>query len=66
MKDTIQKLLPFFTAILIFIIASLAYFSPVLKGEKLFQSDIAQFRGMSKEIADFRKEKDAEPYWTNR
>ena len=66
MKDTIQKILPFFIAILIFIIASLAYFSPVLKGEKLFQSDIAQFRGMSKEIADFRSEKDAEPYWTNR
>ena len=66
MKDIIQKLLPFFIAILIFISASLAYFSPVLKGEKLFQSDIAQFRGMSKEIADFRKENDAEPYWTNR
>ncbi|NNC69612.1 MAG: hypothetical protein HKN90_02200 [Flavobacteriaceae bacterium] len=66
MKNSIEKLLPFFSAILIFIIASLAYFSPVLKGEKLFQSDIAQFRGMSKEVADFRKENDAEPYWTNR
>lgn len=66
MKEIIQKSLPFFIAIFVFIIVSLAYFSPVLKGEKLFQSDIAQFRGMSKEIADYRKEKDAEPYWTNR
>lgn len=66
MKVIARKTLPFIAAILIFVIAALAYFSPVLKGEKLFQSDIAQFRGMSKEIADFRKEKEAEPYWTNR
>ena len=66
MKAILQKALPFLAALLIFIIASLAYFSPVLKGEKLFQSDIAQFRGMSKEVADFRKENDKEPYWTNR
>ncbi len=66
MKAILQKAVPFIAALVIFIIASLAYFAPVLKGEKLFQSDIAQFRGMSKEVADFRKENDAEPYWTNR
>ncbi len=66
MKDLGTKLLPYFIAILVFIIASLVYFSPVLEGKKLFQSDIAQFRGMSKEIVDFRNENDKEPYWTNR
>ena len=66
MKDIIQKFLPFIIAIFVFVVASLAYFSPVLKGEKLYQSDIAQFRGMSKEIADFREKNKAEPYWTNR
>jgi len=44
---------------------SLAYFSPVLEGKMLFQSDIAQYRGMSKEIKDFRQEHDSEPYWTD-
>ena len=66
MNDLKKNILPFFIAFLVFIIASLVYFLPVLEGKKLFQSDIAQFRGMSKEIADFRKENDKEPYWTNR
>ncbi len=61
-----NKLLPFLIAILVFVIISLAYFSPVLEGKKLFQSDIAQFKGVSKEIVDFRAEYDKEPYWTNR
>jgi hypothetical protein len=51
--------------ILVFIIVALGYFSPVLRGYKLFQSDIQQFRGMSKEIKDFRAANDTEPYWTD-
>lgn len=67
MKDLGKKVLPFVVAIVVFIIAALVYFSPVLEGKKLFQSDIAQFRGMSKEIVDYRKaNNDEEPYWTNR
>ena len=61
-----NKLIPFLITILVFVIVSLAYFSPVLEGKKLFQSDIAQFRGISKEIVDFRAEHNQEPYWTNR
>ena len=61
-----KKILPYLIAILAFIIISLAYFSPVLEGKKLFQSDIAQFRGMSKEVKEFRAEHGEEPYWTNR
>ena len=63
MKNKIVQIL---IALLVFVIASLAYFSPVLKGERLFQSDIAQFRGVSKEIVDYRKQYGEEPYWTNR
>lgn len=62
----LKSFLPYLVAILIFVIASLAYFSPVLDGKELFQSDIAQFRGMSKEIRDFREVNHEEPYWTNR
>jgi len=61
-----KKVVPYIIAIVAFIIVSLAYFSPVLEGKKLFQSDIAQFRGMSKEVQEFRAEHGEEPYWTDR
>ncbi|NOQ92458.1 MAG: hypothetical protein GQ552_07065, partial [Flavobacteriaceae bacterium] len=61
-----KKILPYLIAIFSFAIISLVYFSPVLEGKKLFQSDIAQFRGMSKEVQEFRAEHGEEPYWTNR
>ncbi len=56
---------PYIIAIITFIIVALAYFSPVLDGKKLYQSDIAQYRGMSKEIRDFRAKTHQEPYWTD-
>jgi uncharacterized membrane protein HdeD (DUF308 family) len=60
----IKKIIPFAIAILVFVFASIVYFHPVLEGQKITQSDITQFSGMSKEIQDFRAEKKAEPYWT--
>jgi len=62
----IKKFLPLLVALLSFVIVSLAYFSPVLEGKELFQSDIAQFRGMSKEVKEFRDQYHEEPYWTSR
>ncbi|MEN8124170.1 MAG: YfhO family protein [Bacteroidota bacterium] len=61
-----KKIIPYLIAVLSFIVISLAYFSPVLEGKKLYQNDIAHFRGMSKEIQDFRAENSEEPYWTDR
>lgn len=60
----LKKTLPYAIAIAIFVFASLIYFHPVLKGQKISQSDITQFRGMVKEINDFRDDKNTEPYWT--
>ncbi|WP_366085154.1 YfhO family protein [Polaribacter sp.] len=60
----LKKILPYTVAFLLFVIASLLYFHPVLKGQKLAQSDITQFIGMAKEIKDYRANNDAEPYWT--
>lgn len=58
--------LPHVIAIGIFLLITVAYFSPVIFGGKqLFQSDIMQARGVSKEIADFRTTYHEEPYWTN-
>ncbi|MCL7763218.1 YfhO family protein [Polaribacter sp. Z014] len=58
------KILPYIVAVAIFALASIIYFHPLLKGQKLNQSDITQFTGMVKEINDFRADKNAEPYWT--
>jgi hypothetical protein len=60
----LTKIFPYVVAILVFALASIIYFHPVLKGEKLKQSDITQFRGMVKDINDFRADNNAEPYWT--
>lgn len=65
MNFSIKKAVPYLIAIAIFIIISIAYFSPILEGKKIFQNDIKQFTGMAKGINDFRAEKKAEPYWTN-
>ncbi len=61
-----KKVLPYIIAILTFTIVSLAYFSPVLEGKQLSQSDINQFKGSSKEIVEHREKFGEEPYWTNR
>jgi hypothetical protein len=60
-----QALLPHIAAIVGFVLVSVIYFHPVLKGDKIYQSDIAQYTGMAKEQNDFRKETNSEPYWTN-
>ena len=60
----VKKFISAIVAIIIFIVASVIYFHPVLKGQKIPQSDITQFQGMVKEINDFRAENDTEPYWT--
>ncbi len=60
----IEKIVPYVIAIAIFAIAAITYFNPVLKGHKMKQSDITQFKGMSKEIVDYRNTNGEEPYWT--
>ena len=61
----LQKVYPHLIALIGFIIISLIYFYPVLKGQTIYQSDIVQYTGMAKEQNDFRAENNAEPYWTN-
>lgn len=58
-----KKFLPHLISIVVFVVAAIIYFHPVLKGEKLFQSDIAQYRGMAKEVMDFREDTGTEPFW---
>ena len=60
-----KSMMPHLIAIAVFLGISLAYFSPVLEGKKLYQSDKVNFIGMSKEIKDFRAKYGDEPLWTN-
>ncbi len=60
-----KTILPIISALVIFIILSLAYMSPALEGKVLKQDDITRFKGMSKEISDFREKTGEEPLWTN-
>ena len=53
-------------AIITMVILSFAYFHPLLEGKKLQQSDIMHWKGMSKEIVDYRAQTGKEALWTNR
>ena len=46
-----------------FILASVLFYYPLLQGKKLFQSDISQYEGMSREIKENREKSDKEIYW---
>src|SRR5690606_6343404 len=56
---------PHLFAIGLFLLVALVYFHPVLQGKAIFQSDIAQYKGMAKERDDHKKETGRESYWTN-
>lgn len=64
-KTIIRKSVPHSLSLLLFLVISLTYFYPLLEGKKLYQSDIIQFRGMAREINDFREETGKEALWTN-
>jgi hypothetical protein len=65
MQFSLKKILSHLLIVLGFIVVSLAYFNPVLKGKSIFQSDIMHYIGMSKQQTDFRAETGTETYWTN-
>ena len=50
------------SVIIFFIIISLLFFSPLLKGQKILQNDIVQYNGMAKELIDFRDKNNEETY----
>jgi len=65
MIRSFKKFLPHILVVFGFIIISLAYFSPVLQGKEIFQSDIVQYIGMAKQQNDFRAKTGEEAYWTD-
>lgn len=64
-KRFFQKSGPYLLAVALFMVISVIYFSPVLEGKKLQSSDGMQFKGMAKEIVDYREATGKEALWSN-
>ena len=64
-KNLLRKSGPYIIAVVLFMILSVIYFSPVLEGKKLQSSDGTQFKGMAKEIVDYREATGKEALWSN-
>lgn len=65
MSFSIKRLLPHVLILIGFVALSLAYFSPVLQGKKINQSDIMHYIGMAQQQKEFAKTTGEETYWTN-
>ena len=63
--EKFKKLVPHFIVLLLFVLISIIYFSPLLEGKKLEMHDIKVYKASSKEIVDFREETGKEALWTN-
>src|ERR1039457_5692919 len=62
---SLKAVMPHLIAVVLFITIAVVYFSPILEGKKLLQSDIVHFQGVSKEIVDYRNTTGKEALWTN-
>lgn len=65
MSFSFKRFLPHLLVLIGFVVLSLAYFSPVLQGKKIFQSDIMHYIGMAQQQKEFAKVTGEETYWTN-
>jgi len=63
--EKFKKFSPHLIVILLFVGISFTYFSPVLQGKLLNMADITHWKGMSKEVTDFREATGEEALWTN-
>ncbi|MFC2087480.1 YfhO family protein [Bacteroidota bacterium] len=64
-KITFTHILPYIIALLIFFLLSYIYFLPALEGKSLRQSDMVHYKGMSKEINEFKEKNNEETLWAN-
>ncbi|WP_323789849.1 YfhO family protein [Psychroserpens sp.] len=65
MPLSFKKFIPHLLVIIGFVVISLAYFSPVLQGKQIFQSDIMHYIGMAQQQKDFSAQTGQETFWTN-
>ena len=65
MSFSLKRFFPHILVLIGFVVLSLVYFSPVLQGKKIFQSDIMHYIGMAQQQKEFAKVTGEETYWTN-
>src|SRR3954467_3454258 len=64
-KGLIQKLLPHFIAVVVFLVVAAIYCKPALQGDVLQQSDVIQWRAMAKNSFKYKDTHGHFPLWTN-
>lgn len=65
MQFKFKQIVPHLAVFILFIIASLAYFYPVLSGKKVYQNDIVQYKGNARQLIETREATGEEIYWTD-
>jgi hypothetical protein len=63
--EKMKAFIPVVISVILFLIISLVYCSPVLEGKRLNPYDLVNYQGMSKEIHDYEKKTGEEVLWTN-
>lgn len=61
-----MKLLPHVAVLAVAIAILVGYFSPITQGKVLYQSDLIHYRGMGKELVDYRAQHHEDPLWGTR
>jgi hypothetical protein len=64
-KFSFQSILPILIAVAVFLIATFAYFSPLLKGQTLSMHDIDMASGAAQELKDYHEKTGVWAWWTN-
>lgn len=65
MNLNFQRIMPHLIAVLLMLVATIAYFSPQLQGKVLQQGDIVNVEGMAHEADLYKAETGNDTYWTN-
>ncbi len=60
-----KPLLPHIIAVAVFLVVALIYCKPALEGQVLQQGDVTQWKGMSKDVLDYKEKHGELPLWTN-
>ena len=61
-----KEIIPHIFALLVFVTLTGIYFAPMFEGKKIYQGDIVNHKGMSKELVDYHAETGELSFWTNR
>ncbi len=63
-KISWRSMLPHIVAVVLFALLSYGYFTPQLGGDVLYQHDVQQYEGMTRDILESREATGVDPQWT--